>query len=119
MNNEDWCELLSTIKVKDNRKRAATQIKIIETSIEGSHYNSDECIRALCNKRARNCVLCKKQGENIKHHGVHHYCVLCNKSGMSERSIFFIELKTILEKVQTRSLSKMDLEDPLELGSML
>ena len=65
LNHEDWCELLSTIKVKDNRKRAATQIKIIETSIEGSHYNSDECIRALCNKRARNFVLRKKRKGKI------------------------------------------------------
>ena len=39
LTNEDWCDLLSTIKVKDNRKREATQFKNIAS--DRVAYNSD------------------------------------------------------------------------------
>ena len=40
LNHEDWCKLLYKIEVKDNRKRAATQIKNIISSRTASHSDS-------------------------------------------------------------------------------
>ena len=51
LNHEDRCVLLSTIKVKYNRKRAATQIKNITTSRAASHSDSNEFVRFPHNKK--------------------------------------------------------------------
>ena len=88
LNNEYWCDLFSATKVKDNRKRAATQIKSIENLRAKSNYDSDESIRVPCKKRARTGVIhnCKQQGGNTtKHQGAQRYFVLFKKSGMSEQ----------------------------------
>ena len=42
--HEDWWDLLFTIKVKDDRKEAATQIKKIATTRAASLSDSDESI---------------------------------------------------------------------------
>ena len=55
--HEYWCDLLSTIEVKDNRKRAVTQINMIATSKLACHYDSNEFIRVPCKKRARTGVI--------------------------------------------------------------
>ena len=39
---KDWCDLLSTIEVKDKSKRAAVQIKNIASAREASLSDSDE-----------------------------------------------------------------------------
>ena len=41
LDHEDWCDLLSTIKAKYNRKRVATQIKMIESARAASNYDSN------------------------------------------------------------------------------
>ena len=41
LDHEDWCDLLSTIKAKYNRKRVATQIKNIESARAAYHYDSN------------------------------------------------------------------------------
>ena len=60
----DLCNLLSKIKVKDNRKRADTQIKNIETPIAASYYDSDASIRVLYKKRSRTVLHRKQKGKN-------------------------------------------------------
>ena len=62
LTHEYWCDLLSTIEVKDNRNGSATQIKNIVTSRAASHFDSDESIRVLLKKKARTVVLLKQQG---------------------------------------------------------
>ena len=53
LNNEYWCGLLSTIEVKYNSKRAATQIKNIETSWAASLSENYESIRDPRKKKYR------------------------------------------------------------------
>ena len=85
MTHEDWCDLLSTIEVKYNKKRAATKINKIKTLRATSHYDSNESIKVPCMKKARTGVLRKKQGGKPKHHGVQRYCVLFKKAGMPKK----------------------------------
>ena len=51
--HEDWCDLISTVEVKDNRKRVATQIKRFSTSKQASNYDINESVRAPRNERVR------------------------------------------------------------------
>ena len=77
LTHEYWCDLLYTIKVKDNRKRGAAKINMIATSRDASHSDSNESIIDHCNKKARTVVIRKQQGKNIpKHHGAQSYCIL-------------------------------------------
>ena len=88
MNHEDWCELLSTKKVKDNRKRAVNQIKRIATSRSASHSDRDESIRVPLKKRDRTGVIknYKQKGKDTpNHHIAQRYCVLCKKAGLTEQ----------------------------------
>ena len=59
---EYWCDLLSTVEVKYNKKRAATQIKKIKTFRATSHSDNNESIKVLCMKKDRTGFLCKNQG---------------------------------------------------------
>ena len=43
--HEDWCDVLSTIEVKDNRKRDATQIKRLATSRAELNSYRNESVR--------------------------------------------------------------------------
>ena len=52
LTRDDWCEIMFTIKIKDNRKREATQIKNIVTSIAASLSDSNESVRVLHNNKA-------------------------------------------------------------------
>ena len=72
LDHEYLCDLLSNIKVKDNRKSDANQIKRFATSREESNYYSDEYVRVPHNNRVRTGVIPnrKHQGRNmLKHHG--------------------------------------------------
>ena len=62
LTHECWCDLLSKIEVKDNRKMASTQIKNIAYSIVASHSYSNESVRVPRKKKARTGVLRHKQG---------------------------------------------------------
>ena len=87
LNFEDFCDLLSTIEVKDERKRAAAHIKKIASSREASLSDIDKSARNQRKKKARTGVLCsnKYQKRANKHHGIKSYCVIYNKLGIPER----------------------------------
>ena len=81
--HEYWCDLLSTIKVKDNSKRAATQINMLATSRSASHSDSNKSVRVPCKNRARTGVIpSRKQHKKkaMKHNGIQCCCALCKKA---------------------------------------
>ena len=63
---EYWCDLLSTIKVTDERKRAATQIKNIASVRSGYLYNSDESVRIMRKNKTRPGILSSNKGPQKK-----------------------------------------------------
>ena len=85
---EDWCDLLSTIKVKDERNRAANQINKIASYRAASLSDSDKSIRIPRKNNARTGFLRSNKSPNKahKHHGIQHFCVLCNKAGSPKRN---------------------------------
>ena len=90
LTHEGWCYLLSTIEVKEDRKRSATQIKKIASARAASISDSDGSVRPLRNKKAiiGAGVLRSNKVPNNKapnHHGTQRHCVLYNKSGIPEQ----------------------------------
>ena len=82
-----WCDLLSTIEVKDIRKRAATKIKKIDSSRAASNYDSDGYVSTQSKKKEWTGILCNNKGTNNKapkHHATHQNCVLCKKAGIPD-----------------------------------
>ena len=78
---------MSTIEVKDNSKRAATQIKRLATSKAASSSDSNRFVRVPRNKRVRTGVLPnqKHQGGKLpKHDVIQRYCVLFKKAVILE-----------------------------------
>ena len=64
--HEDWCDLLSTMGVKYNSKRAASQIKrLISSKGEPINCDSNKYNRVTHKKKVRTGVL-----PDRKHHGV-------------------------------------------------
>ena len=84
---EYWCDLMFTIKVKYERKRAERHIKKIAYAREASLSDSDESVKVPCRKKAKTGV---SNSHNFpmraqnRHHGAQHYCVIFKKSGMTE-----------------------------------
>ena len=65
MPHKKWCELLSTIEAKDNRKRAEDQIKNIAASkAHPPNYDSNSSLRVPLNNKDRTGSLSAR-----KHHG--------------------------------------------------
>ena len=92
LTHEDWCDLLSTIKVKDNRKSSETEINKIGSAGAASISDSNGYFRILRKNKARNGFLQLKKGihnKAPKHHGTQRHCVLCKKAGMSEQNYMF------------------------------
>ena len=88
MTHEEWCDLLSTIQVKDNRKRAATQIKKVASARSASLSESDGSVRVPRKKKAVTGVLRSNKGPNRKtpkHNVTQRYYMLCKNAGMPER----------------------------------
>ena len=86
--HEYWCYLLSTIKVKENSERDDIQIKRLVTSKSAYHYDRNEYIRVLHDKRVSTGVITnrKYQGKNApKHNGIQCYCALCKKARMTHQ----------------------------------
>ena len=55
---EEWCDLISTIEVKENRRSSAAQIKRLATSkAELVNSGSDESVTVMHKKRVRTGVL--------------------------------------------------------------
>ena len=76
---EDWCDLLYTIKVKDDSKTAAVYIKKIASARAASISRSDNSVRTPRKKKVRTGILRsnKYHKQAHKHHGINRYCVLC------------------------------------------
>ena len=74
---------MSTIKVKDERKRAAVHIKKIASSRAASRSDSNESVMIPRRKEAKTGVLSSNKPprrSHDRHHGIHHYCVFCKKA---------------------------------------
>ena len=85
---EDWCELMSTIEVKYEMKRAAVQIKNIASARAAYLYDSEESVRISRRNKSKTGVLCSNKYSKRAHaryHGVNRYCVLCKKEGTNEQ----------------------------------
>ena len=109
MTHEYWCDILSTIEVKDNRKRAANQIKNIATFRAASHYDSDESVRFVRKNKASTGVQFKRQGEKMpKHHGTQFYCILFDKAGMYEKNYMLNSSEDCLASVPAKIPSRID-----------
>ena len=88
LTHEYWCDLLSTIRVKYERKRVATQIKKIASARVASLSGNNESVKIPRKKKASTGVLHSNKGPQKKahkYHGTQPYFVPCNKSGMPER----------------------------------
>ena len=84
LTHEYWCNLLSTIEVKDNRKRAATHIKKIYYSRVTSLSDSNRSVRTPMKKNAILVfgVLLSNKGPHKKapkNQGTQCHCVICKK----------------------------------------
>ena len=87
--HKEWCDLLSTMEAKDNRKRTTDQIKILAASkAVPANYFSNVSAKVTLKNKASTCAIHtrKQQGKkNPNHKGSQRYCVLCKKTGMPER----------------------------------
>ena len=84
---EDWCELLSTIQVKDERKREATQIKKITSARVASIFDIDKSTSIPRKKKASTGILRSNKiphKKAHKYHGTQRYCMIFKKAGMPE-----------------------------------
>ena len=84
---EDWCDLLSDIEVKDERKRPSGHIKNSASSREASLSDSDKSVRVQRRKKAKTSVSNYHKSprrSHDRHHGAQRYCVLFSKSGIPE-----------------------------------
>ena len=61
LHNEDWCGLLSTIEVKDERKWAEVKTKKIASARAAYLSDSDKSVRIPRKKKAKTGVLCSNQ----------------------------------------------------------
>ena len=85
---EYWCDLLPTIKGKDENKSAAAQTKNIDSAraayLSGVEYSS----KIQRKNKSRTGILWsnKTHKKAHKNHSIQRYCVLCKKLGMPERN---------------------------------
>ena len=84
---EYWCDLLSTIEVQDEKKRALSQIKKTASAGVASISDSNKTVSIPRKKKARTCVLRsnKPQKKAHKQYGIQRYCMLCKEALMSEQ----------------------------------
>ena len=85
-----WCDLLSTMEKKDNRKRAATQIKRVAASKAApANYDSNAYKRFPLKKKARTVVILDQKNQvknSSKNIGSQIYCVLYKKDRIIEHN---------------------------------
>ena len=85
---EYWCDLLSTIEVKDERKRAAVYIKKIASTRPASPSDSDESVSIMRRKKAKTGVQRSNNSPisaHDRHHGAHRYYVIFKKAVIPEQ----------------------------------
>ena len=76
---EDWYDLMLTIKVKDERKKAAGNIKEITSARAVYLSDSDKSVRIPRRKKAKTGVLNSHNSPrraHKRHHGAHSYCII-------------------------------------------
>ena len=76
---EDWFDLLSTIEVKDERKRSSVNINKIASARAASQSDSDEYVRIPRRKKSKTGVLRYNKyprRARDRNHGVQRYCVI-------------------------------------------
>ena len=115
LTHECWCDLLSTIKVKDNR--SATHIKNIDSARAASCSDNDRSVSIPRKKKARTGFLCNNKGPDNKapkHHCNQQHCVLCTKSGMPERKYMFHSAEDYYGKRSIQKTIKDGLERPMK-----
>ena len=99
---------MSTIEVKDDNKRSATQIKRLATAKSASNSDNNESIRVPGKKSLRTVILpkCKQQGlKTLNHHGDQLYCVRFKKVVINEQKYMPHSSEKILENIPTNILS--------------
>ena len=85
---EYWCDLLSTIDVKEERKRASGNIKKIAVARAASLSDSNKSVRIPRRNKGNTGVSNSHKiprRANDRHHGTCRYCALFKKSVMPER----------------------------------
>ena len=85
---EDWCDLLSTIEFKDERKISAVNTKKIASARAASLSDRKKSARITRRNKARTGVSNSHKTPrraHDRHHGTHRYCILYKKSGMTKR----------------------------------
>ena len=86
---EYWCDLLSIIEVKDERKRTGVHIKKISSSSTASLSNINESVRIPRRKKSKTGVLIPNNSPrrtHDRHHSTQRYCVLFKKAEIPERN---------------------------------
>ena len=84
---KEWCELLSTIKVKDERKIASVHIKKIDSARSASLSDSKESARIPRIQKDKTVASRSHKTPrraHDRHHGTQRYCVIFKKSGIPE-----------------------------------
>ena len=81
---EYLCDLLSTIEVKDESKRAAAHIKKIASARAESLSDSDKSVIIPSSKTGVLSSNKSPRRENDRHYGAQRHCVLLNKAGIPE-----------------------------------
>ena len=79
---EGCCDLLFTIKVKDEMKIVAVYIKNIDSAMEASLSDSDESMRVPRRKISKTGVSNSHKSPrraHYRHHGAQRYRLLCKK----------------------------------------
>ena len=118
---EDWCDLLSTIEVIGERKRAEDHIKKIASARAASLSDSNESVRIPRRKKANTGVLNSHNSPSRaydRYHGAQRYCILCKKAGMPERKYASHSTEDCTD-VRTKRSTKDGMGDPLEVGIIL
>ena len=98
--HEEFCDLLFAMESKDNRNRAAAQIKrLAAKKVVLADSDSNASPRVTYKKKDKTGVLPARnnQGRNIpKHRGSQRYCMMCNDSVMTERKYKFAFIRKLL-----------------------
>ena len=78
--HEYWCDILSTIVVKDYRKRYVTQINMLVTSRDASNDDCDESVRFPRKKRVRTSVIPSHKQQRKRRQNIMEICVIAHSA---------------------------------------
>ena len=118
MTLEYWCDLLSKMEVKYNRKRAATHINNITSARAASLSEIDEPVRIPKKRKARlgAVVLRSNKGSHNKapkHHGTQRDCMICKKERIPEQKFMLHSAEDCFVKCTNQETIKDRLGGPM------